>query len=116
MSIILHSDGLLGKMTGTVYGEQVITNKRIFAMATPAAQAVEYVDSLLNDPKVQLLTATNEWPVMRQLVADNRATDNHIPDAWLASLAISLSESFATFDKGFRQLLPRSLLVLLPAS
>ena len=23
MSIILHSDGLLGKMTGTVYGEQV---------------------------------------------------------------------------------------------
>ena len=41
---------------------------------------------------------------------------NHIPDAWLASLSISLNTKFVTFDKGFRQLLPRSLLMLLPIS
>ena len=28
MSIILHSDGLIGKMTGTVYGEQVTISTR----------------------------------------------------------------------------------------
>lgn len=95
---------------------RLVTNKRIFAVATPAAQAVEFVDWLLSDPKVQLINAANEWPVMRQLVVDKQLTDNHIPGAWLASLAISLSEPFVTFDKGFRQLLPRSLLVLLPAS
>jgi len=27
MSIILHSDGLLGKIAGTVYGEQVIATE-----------------------------------------------------------------------------------------
>jgi hypothetical protein len=31
----------------------------------------------------------------------------------LAALSLSFSEPLVTFDKGFRQLLPRSLLVLL---
>jgi uncharacterized protein len=95
---------------------RLVTNKRIFALATPPAQALDYIDWLLGDPKVQLLTSSSEWPVMRRLVMDQQLSDNHIPDAWLASLCISLSEPFVTFDKGFKQLLPRSLLVLLPPS
>ena len=95
---------------------RLVTNVRIFPLVSNSAQAVEFIDWLLTDPKVQLLSQSSEWPVMRQLVIDKKLSANHIPDAWLASLAISLSESFVTFDKGFRQLLPRSLLVLLPAS
>ena len=83
-------------------------------MVSTGAQAVEFIDWLLAHPKAQLLSKSTEWPVLRQLVIARRLTANHIPDAWLVSLAISLSEPFATFDKGFRQLLPRSLLVLLP--
>lgn len=95
---------------------RLVTNVRIFPMASSGAQAVEFVDWLLGDPKAQLLGNSSEWLVLRQLVIDKKLAANHIPDAWLASLAISLSEPFVTFDKGFRQLLPRSLLVLLPAT
>lgn len=93
---------------------RLVTNARIFPLASSATQAIEFVDWLLSDPKVQLLGYSSEWPVLRQLIIDKQLLANHIPDAWLASLAISLSEPFVTFDKGFKQLLPRSLLVLLP--
>jgi len=95
---------------------RLVTNARIFPLASSATQAIEFIDWLLDDPKVRLLGNSSEWPVLRQLILDKKLLANHIPDAWLASLAISLSEPFVTFDKGFRQLLPRSLLVLLPAS
>jgi uncharacterized protein len=95
---------------------RLVTNTRIFPVASSGAQAVEFIDWLLGSPKVQLLGNTAEWPVLRKLVVDKKLAANHIPDAWLASLSISLSEPFVTFDKGFRQLLPRSLLHLLPAS
>ena len=94
---------------------RLVTNIRIFPLASSSAQAVEFVDWLLADPKVQLLGSSSEWSALRQLIVDKTLLANHIPDAWLASLAISLSEPFVTFDKGFRQLLPRSLLVLLSA-
>ena len=95
---------------------RLVTNVKIFPLVASGAQAVGFIDWLLADPKVQLLDQSSEWPAFRQLVTDKQLTANHIPDAWLAALAISLSEPFVTFDKGFRQLLPRSLLVLLPAS
>jgi uncharacterized protein len=95
---------------------RLVTNARIFPLVSTGAQAVGFIDWLLTDPKVQLLSQSYEWTVLRQLVIDKQLGANHIPDAWLASLTISLSEPFVTFDKGFRQLLPRSLLVLLPAS
>ena len=94
---------------------RLVTNTRIFPAASSSSQAIEFVDWLLADPKVQLLGSSSEWPVLRQLIADKQLLANHIPDAWLASLAISLSEPFVTFDKDFKQLLPRSLLVLLPS-
>ncbi len=95
---------------------RLVTNARIFPIVSSGAQGVEFIDWLLGDPKVQLLGNSAEWPTLRQLIVDKKLAANHIPDAWLASLAISLSEPFVTFDKGFRQLLPRSLLVVLPSS
>ena len=83
-------------------------------MVSTGAQAVEFIDWLLAHPKAQLLSKSTEWPVLRLLVIGRQLTAHHIPYTWLVSLAISLSEPFATLDKGFRQLLPRSLLVLLP--
>ena len=94
---------------------RLVTNARIFVAPSSSAQAIEFIDWLLAESKAQLLGNSSEWPMLRELIIDKRLLANHIPDAWLASLAISLSEPFVTFDKGFRQLLPRSLLVLLPA-
>lgn len=71
------------------------------------------MDWLLESPFVKLAGDAAEWPLFRGLVLDKNLTAGHVPDAWLAALAISTSEPFVTFDKGFRQLVPRSLLALL---
>lgn len=92
---------------------RLTTNPKIFPQVSPPAHAIEFIDWLLEDPKVNLIGKSSEWTVFRQLVLEKQLAANHIPDAWLAALAISFNAPFVTFDKGFRQLLPRSLLVLL---
>jgi uncharacterized protein len=92
---------------------RLVTNVRIFPDASTSAHALQFLDWLADDPRVSVLTQSSEWFEFRKLVHDRQLRANQIPDAWLAGLSISLSEPFVTFDKGFRQLLPRSLLVLL---
>jgi uncharacterized protein len=94
---------------------RLVTHAKIFIHPSTTAQAVDFIDWLLEDPQVRLLGHTCEWTSFRTLLLDKQLSANHVPDAYLAALSISLSEPFVTFDKGFRQLLPRSLLVLLPA-
>jgi predicted nucleic acid-binding protein len=92
---------------------RLVTNAKIFSVPSSGAQAVDFVDWLLEDAHVRLLGNTSEWVVFRRLILDKRLAANHISDAHLAALSLSFSEPLVTFDKGFRQLLPRSLLVLL---
>lgn len=94
---------------------RLVTQPKIFPTPTPIERAVDFVDWLLEDPKVKLTNAGTEWADMRSLVLKKQLSANHIPDAQLAAMAINLSEPFVTFDKGFRQLLPPSLLVILRA-
>jgi uncharacterized protein len=94
---------------------RLVTNAKIFPTPTSAAQAVDFVDWLLEDANVHLLEQSSEWTSFRGLLLDKQLSANAVPDAHLAALSLSLSEPFVTFDKGFRQLLPRSLLVLLHA-
>jgi uncharacterized protein len=95
---------------------RLVTNAKIFLNPSTSEQAVDFVDWLLEDALVRLLVQTAEWANFRSLVLDKKLSANQVPDAHLAALSLSLSEPFVTFDKGFRQLLPRSLLVLLNAS
>jgi uncharacterized protein len=95
---------------------RLVTNAKIFLNPSTSLQAVDFVDWMLEDAQVRLLVQTSEWTNFRSLVLDKKLSANQVPDAHLAALSVSLSEPFVTFDKGFRQLLPRSLLVLLPSS
>ena len=95
---------------------RLVTNVKIFPDVSSSSHAIEFVDWLLDHSCVRVLSETSEWPEFRNLVLGKQLAGNHIPDAWLAALSLSLSENFVTFDKGFRQLLPRSLLHLLPIS
>lgn len=94
---------------------RLVTNAKIFPVPSPVEKAVDFVDWLLEDPGIGIIEQANEWPRLRKLALDKKLTGNQIPDAHLAALSISLGEPFATFDKGFRKLLPPSLLVLLAA-
>jgi uncharacterized protein len=93
---------------------RLVTNAKIFLQPSSPEKAIDFIDWLLEDPQVRLLEQSSEWQSFRTLVIEKQLSANAIPDAHLASLAISMSEPFVTFDKGFRQLLPRSLLTLLP--
>ncbi len=94
---------------------RLVTQPKIFPTPTPIERAVDFIDWLLLDPKVKLASAGAEWENIRKLVLKKQLSANQIPDAQLAALSIALSEPFVTFDKGFRQLLPPSLLVVLRA-
>lgn len=95
---------------------RLVTNTKIFLNPSAGHQAVDFVDWLLENARVRLLGQTSEWASFRTIILDKQLSANQVPDAHLAALSLSLSEPFVTFDKGFRQLLPRSLLVLLPAA
>lgn len=94
---------------------RLVTHARIFPSPSPIGQAIDFVDWLLEDRHVRPPGQTSEWASLRTLALEKQLSANEIPDAWLAALSLSASEPFVTFDKRFRQLLPRSLLVLLPA-
>ena len=94
---------------------RLATHNKIFANPASAAQAVDFVDWLLEDAHVHVPGPVSEWTDFRNLVLKKQLSANQIPDAHLAALSINLSAPFVTFDKGFRQLLPPSLLVLLNA-
>jgi uncharacterized protein len=94
---------------------RLVTNAKIFPAPSSPVQAVDFVDWLLADKQVRLLGPTSEWAAFRGLVLEKQLSANAMPDAHLAALSLSLSEPFVTFDKGFRQLLPRALLVVLAA-
>jgi uncharacterized protein len=93
---------------------RLVTNERIFQIPSSSSLAIDFIDWLLEDKRVRLLSESTEWDSFRSLILEKGLVANQVPDAHLAALAISLSEPFVTFDKGFKQLLPRSLLVLLP--
>ncbi len=94
---------------------RLVTQPKIFPTPTPIDRAVDFIDWLLQDPKVKLASNSAEWTDMRALVLTKQLAANQILDAQLAALSIHLSEPFVTFDKGFRQLLPPSLLIFLRA-
>jgi uncharacterized protein len=92
---------------------RLVTNSKLFPEPSSTAEAIDFIDWLLESKKAQFIQSTNEWESFRSIVLDGGLIVNSIPDAHLASLALSLSEPFVTFDKGFKLLLPRSLIVLL---
>jgi uncharacterized protein len=94
---------------------RLVTNAKIFPQPSDAAKAVDFLDWVNEHPRTRWAESGNEWPHLRNLVLDQSLTGNHIPDAQLAALAQHLGEALVTFDKGFRKLLPRTLLQVLPA-
>ncbi|MDO5088024.1 MAG: PIN domain-containing protein [Comamonadaceae bacterium] len=99
---------------------RLVTHPRVFPAPTPVADAVAFVDWLLQDAGAQWAASgapgSAEWPALRQLVLEGLFSGHQVSDAYLAALARSRGEPCVTFDTGMRRLLPRSLLVLLPVS
>lgn len=83
---------------------RLVTNHRIYPVATPPQQALAFCDALLAGPAVQRVTAgPGHWARFRDLVTDLNLRAKDIPDAHLAALTMERGALLATFDKGFRR-------------
>lgn len=92
---------------------RLATNPRVFLHPTPSADAVAFIDALLNIPGVDMPELGREWPALRQLCRDGKLTANEIPDAWIAASVRTLGGHLVTFDRDFNRLLARNELTVL---
>lgn len=92
---------------------RLVTHPKVFAVPTPVAQAVGFIDSLLATPSVGMLAVQNEWPRLRALCLQQTLSGNILPDAWIAACVLQQQEVLATFDRDFIRLLPPQRLQLL---
>jgi toxin-antitoxin system PIN domain toxin len=84
---------------------RLVTNPRIFVNPTPIAEAMQFLDALLDMPGVSVPELGAEWPVFRTLCLKKNLSANQLPDAWLAAVVIEQGEHLASFDRDFKKLL-----------
>ncbi len=94
---------------------RLVSNSKIFIQPTPIVDAINFLDTLLAVPGVDMPLLGSEWPLLRQLCRDKKLAANAIPDAWLAAIVIQLGEHLVTFDADFKKLLGRTQVTVLVA-
>lgn len=92
---------------------RLVTNPRVFAQPDTVADAIDFLDIILETPGAELGFCGQEWPQLRDRVLTLGLTGNLVTDAWIAVAAQSLSEHLVTFDRDFLRLLPAADLTLL---
>ena len=81
---------------------RVATHPRAFTHPTPLAKALEFVERLRERPAcVTLEPGPRHWDIFVDLCRRTGAKGNHVPDAYLAALAIESGSEWLTSDRGF---------------
>jgi uncharacterized protein len=81
---------------------RIVTHPRVFAVPTPIDTALEFVKALLARPNcLEVRPGPRHWEIFTELCAATAATGNHVPDAYLAALAIESGSEWITTDGGF---------------
>ena len=82
---------------------RVVTNRKAFANAATIQAAMSFVEEVRSAPPCQPVLPTNAtWRQFATLVdRDPYIVSNRVPDAWIASLAMTSGARVATADAGF---------------
>lgn len=80
---------------------RVSTHPRVFVEPTPVAEVLAFLDALRARPAHVLLDEAGAWPVFGRLCRERDARGNHVPDAYVAALALSSGATVVTADRGF---------------
>lgn len=81
---------------------RVATNRRIFSVPTPVADAFDYLRALRNQPSHALLgPGPRHLELLERLCADGDARGDLIPDVQLAAIAVEHACELVSFDRDF---------------
>jgi toxin-antitoxin system PIN domain toxin len=92
---------------------RLATNPKVFPSPTPIRAAIDFIDSLLAIPGVEMPELGREWPTLRELASAHNLSANDLIDAWIAAAVRTIGSHLVTFDRGFARLLGRSELTVL---
>ena len=92
---------------------RLVTHPKVFAEPDSVADALNFAQSLLQTPGVELPACGGEWPLLREKLRKHSLAGNKVPDAWIAACVEHLGEHLVTFDRDFRQLLHEKAYTLL---
>jgi toxin-antitoxin system PIN domain toxin len=88
-------------LTGMV---RIVTNPRVYAKPTPIAMALDFADRIRNQPHAMVVApGSRYWAIFTELCLQVGARGNHVPDTYLAALAIENACEFISDDKGFQK-------------
>jgi uncharacterized protein len=81
---------------------RVVTHPRVFRDPTPLDTALAFVDAVRAAPNlVEVLPGDRHWSIFTRLCVESDARGNHVPDAYLAAMAIEQGASWWSADRGF---------------
>lgn len=80
---------------------RLATNARVFRRPDTTEAVIEYLEVLLDPPGQLLRPGRAHWPRFTELCRHLQLRANHVPDAYLAALALEQGAELTTFDRGF---------------
>jgi len=81
---------------------RVVTHRRVFALPSPVAAALQFADVLRSQPHcVPVQPGARHWGIFTRLCESAEARGNLIPDAYLAAMAIESGCEWITLDRDF---------------
>lgn len=94
---------MVGLCDGVLMGfVRVVTHPRIFTEPSPTELALEFCDALLGHPNFQRVSpGTRAWRHFVDLLRHTGGRGNHVPDAWLAAMALELEATWVSSDADF---------------
>lgn len=81
---------------------RVVTHPKVFETPLTPTQALDACAAIRSRSNcVTIAPGSRHWPIFDDLCRRTRAKGNHVPDAYLAALAIESGSEFVTADRGF---------------
>lgn len=81
---------------------RIVTHPKVFETPLAVAEALDACTAIRTRPNCVVLGAgARHWLIFEDLCRRTRAKGNHVPDAYLAALAIESGSEFVTADRGF---------------
>ena len=83
---------------------RITTNPRVMRKPLEAEEALQFVDSWLEQPFVELVApGSNHWPILRNLIRASGTAGNLTSDAHLAALAVEKGCEVHSTDHDFKR-------------